>query len=70
MLGYDPDEIKNDFSEWERLIHPEDFQRAKNKAISLAKAEINDFSIEFNNGKLTISAKNNESKYEVNYTQR
>lgn len=29
MLGYADDEIKNDFSEWERLLHPDDKERAE-----------------------------------------
>lgn len=29
MLGYDNSEIKNDFSEWERLVHKDDLQGAK-----------------------------------------
>jgi len=29
MLGYKPNEIKNDFSEWEKLLHPEDKKRAQ-----------------------------------------
>jgi PAS domain S-box-containing protein len=32
MVGYNPEEIKNEFSEWEKLLHPEDKTRALNYA--------------------------------------
>lgn len=28
MIGYEPQEIENDFSEWKRLVHPDDLQPA------------------------------------------
>ncbi len=29
MLGYDPDEVKNELSEWETRVHPEDLKQAQ-----------------------------------------
>lgn len=37
MLGYEQDELTNSYEEWERLLHPEDLQRAR----SVLKAYFN-----------------------------
>ena len=34
MLGYAPDEIDNDYKEWESRIHPDDIQRVLNAIIA------------------------------------
>ena len=46
MLGYDVNEIDNEFLEWEKLIHPEDLEKSKNQALKLANGEIESYSIE------------------------
>lgn len=47
MLGYEIDEIENDFSEWERLVHDEDLEKSRDEALRLARGEIDTYSIEF-----------------------
>lgn len=43
MLGYEDEDIKNDFSEWERLVHDEDLENASDKLQKYLKGEINEY---------------------------
>jgi PAS domain S-box-containing protein len=47
MLGYDINEIKNDFTQWEKLLYPDDLEYAKTEALKLAKGKISNYNIEF-----------------------
>ena len=47
MLGYKPDEIINDLSTWETLIHPEDFEIAKEKIEAYLKGTSPVYETEF-----------------------
>ncbi|WP_347838821.1 PAS domain S-box protein [uncultured Draconibacterium sp.] len=47
MLGYQDDELPNDFSVWEKLTDPEDVKRAWNMLNALIKGKEEKFDIEF-----------------------
>ncbi len=47
MLGYSVDEIENELSAWEKLLHPDDFDNARTKALNLASGKISRYSSEF-----------------------
>jgi diguanylate cyclase (GGDEF)-like protein/PAS domain S-box-containing protein len=46
MLGYADDEIKNDFSEWQRLLHPHDKERAEAAIGDFIKGNTKIYSLE------------------------
>lgn len=46
MLGYAEDEIKNDFSEWRRLLHPFDLERAESAVTDFMSGKTRYFSLE------------------------
>lgn len=47
LLGYADDEIKNDFSEWERLTHPEDVKASWAMLTDVLEGKRNSFEKEF-----------------------
>lgn len=47
MLGYEEDEIKNDFSEWEKLVHPEDLDNALSQVEYFINNKTNKYESEF-----------------------
>lgn len=47
MLGYSEDEIANNFSAWENLVHPEDLEFSLAKIQSFLDRKIDDYEIEF-----------------------
>ena len=47
MLGYDIFEIKNNITEWFKLIHPDDVKMVKNKTNAFIKGEISAYEIEY-----------------------
>lgn len=47
IIGYKDDEIENLFSEWEKLVHPDDLEYAAGEAMKLARGEVENYSIEF-----------------------
>lgn len=47
LLGYEDDELPNDFSVWETLTHPEDAKRSWKMQNELIKKKRNKFEIEF-----------------------
>ncbi|HDZ09658.1 sensor domain-containing diguanylate cyclase [Pseudohongiella sp.] len=46
MLGYADDEIRDDFSEWQRLLHPLDRERAEATITDFISGKTKDFSLE------------------------
>ncbi|WP_159820535.1 sensor domain-containing diguanylate cyclase [Colwellia sp. 20A7] len=46
MLGYADDEIKNEFSEWKRLLHPEDWERAEVAIANFVSGKTNIYNLE------------------------
>jgi PAS domain S-box-containing protein len=46
MLGYAEDEIKNEFSEWQRLVHPQDLARAEAAVADFVSGKTRNFSLE------------------------
>lgn len=47
MLGYEENEIKNEFSEWKRLMHPDDLNITLQKVKSLLNHETSEYKTEF-----------------------
>ncbi len=47
MLGYAENEIKDEFSEWERLLHPDDKDRAQSNARGHLEGKSESYNIEF-----------------------
>ncbi|MEW6990240.1 EAL domain-containing protein [Colwelliaceae bacterium 6441] len=47
MLGYEEHEIKNEFSEWERLMHPDDLEITLQKVDELLTHKIEEYKTEF-----------------------
>jgi diguanylate cyclase (GGDEF)-like protein/PAS domain S-box-containing protein len=47
MLGYEDSEIKNDFSEWKRLLHPEDLESALSKVEYFVNNKTDKYESEF-----------------------
>ncbi len=47
MLGYEDDEISNQFSEWERLVHPEELSHAKQNLDEYFAGQRPEYSVEF-----------------------
>ena len=47
MLGYAEEEITNEFSEWERLVRPEDLPRAKQILQAYFDGQRSEYSVEF-----------------------
>ncbi len=46
MLGFGPDELKNEFSEWELRLHPDDRERALATVKAYLDGELADFEVE------------------------
>jgi diguanylate cyclase (GGDEF)-like protein/PAS domain S-box-containing protein len=46
MLGYADDEIKNEFSAWQRLLHPEDWKRAEVAIADFVSGQTNIYNLE------------------------
>lgn len=46
MLGYAEDEIRDDFSEWQRLLHPLDRERAETAVADFLSGKTRNFSLE------------------------
>jgi diguanylate cyclase (GGDEF)-like protein/PAS domain S-box-containing protein len=46
MLGYADDEIKNEFSEWKRLLHPEDWKHAEVAIADFVSGKTNIYNLE------------------------
>ncbi len=46
MLGFADDEIRNDFSEWERLVHPDDRPRAEAAIADFVSGKSKTYSVE------------------------
>lgn len=46
MLGYAEDEIRNEFSEWQRLVHPLDRERAESAVADFVSGKTVNFSLE------------------------
>ena len=46
MLGYAEDEIRNEFSEWRRLVHPLDLERAEAAVTDFLSGKTRNFSLE------------------------
>jgi len=46
MLGYADDEIKNEFSEWKRLLHPEDWKHAESAIADFVSGKTNIYNLE------------------------
>lgn len=47
MLGYEESEIKNDISEWKRLLHPEDIESAESKVEDFVNKKTDKYESEF-----------------------
>lgn len=47
MLGYAEDEIRNEFSEWRRLIHPHDLERTESAVNDCLSGKTTNFSLEY-----------------------
>lgn len=47
IIGYEDHEIENDFSEWERLVHPEDKLKALDAIDKYISGELETYNIEF-----------------------
>lgn len=47
MLGYTGEEIKDDFSEFERLVHPDDLETVKEKLNAYLNREAKEYAVEF-----------------------
>ncbi|MCZ4695226.1 PAS domain S-box protein [Ancylomarina euxinus] len=47
MLGYDDEELENNFNTWETLLHPDDYERALSTIQSYFNNEILEYEVEF-----------------------
>jgi len=47
MLGYAPNEIRNDLSEWKKLIHPDDLDRVMNRVDKMQNMNIDYYESEY-----------------------
>ncbi len=47
ILGYNQNEIENDFKTWENLVHPEDLKITIKKVEALLKNEVHQYDVEF-----------------------
>jgi PAS domain S-box-containing protein len=47
MLGYSEDELENVFATWERLVHPEDIERAKQSVEDYLGGKTSKYEVEF-----------------------
>lgn len=46
MLGYTEDEVKNEFSEWRRLVHPEDLENAEAAVADFIDGKTSTYSVQ------------------------
>jgi PAS domain S-box-containing protein len=62
MLGYDPGELQIDLETWEKITHPDDFERASTVVNEFWAGKVDDYSLEYR-----MLTKTNEVKTILSY---